>query len=616
MAIVVAIAALVLLGVCALTVDIGHALVEKSGMQRRADFSALAGGAGENLPKVAAGSVCVQGPYSWTKPKVDDPAIVDAVAYLNRNLPTGPDVSPTQVTTAGELLNCRLGDGEAGYGVWNEPDSNGFRSFTANPNQLSVISQPRQVDFGFASVLGFDSVNVGGQATVEIKTPLMKTLPFYAFAPCDYGQQTFSQPAPGHAATNVNLADAGNSSTYTSFVTATSLETSPASDPPAIAHNPSPSTNVPLVINGTNLNTVTKIGFYQSGESTPPAPTYVDIGVTPAAWTVTGTTKINLASVPANVISTQGTWFVRVFGQKSANGAGASQKAWTPIVDNQDNLVALPLAVGNATLSCEEGPSEGNFGTLSLDRETSPNAGGEPGEIARNIALGLEHGLAPFPTARLAPPDYVCSDGVNDAHEWPYDGTNCVGTKPGLPSEAAEKGFVTGVSGEYAGLLTNVDDGTGCAEDGKPATTVLLGKEINNDVLSCFFTNDDVTVGDVSARTYSGDVVISQTIYKSSRFVLIPVLGRQPDCGSCENYQIVDFRPGFIGEQPDATTRLTNDVSPDNGLTLTSSNGNPSLQAVKVIFLNPKALPDPPLDPNGNYIPYVGAGKKSLLLVD
>jgi hypothetical protein len=35
-----------------------------------------------------------------------------------------------------------------------------------------------------------------------------------------------------------------------------------------------------------------------------------------------------------------------------------------------------------------------------------------------------------------------------------------------------------------------------------------------------------------------------------------------------------------------------------------------------VVFINQNALPDPPLDPAGKYIPYTGTGPKVPLLVN
>ncbi len=76
---------------------------------------------------------------------------------------------------------------------------------TFNKNQLSLVSPPKTVDFGLAGIMGFHSVDVNGVSTVEIQSPKMATLPFYAFSGCDYGPQTLQQPNNGQSTTTVNL---------------------------------------------------------------------------------------------------------------------------------------------------------------------------------------------------------------------------------------------------------------------------------------------------------------------------------------------------------------------------------------------------------------------------
>ena len=49
-------------------------------------------------------------------------------------------------------------------------------------NQLSLVRPASDVDFGFAGILGINDVNVVGVSTVEIQSPKMATLPFYAFS--------------------------------------------------------------------------------------------------------------------------------------------------------------------------------------------------------------------------------------------------------------------------------------------------------------------------------------------------------------------------------------------------------------------------------------------------
>ena len=602
-AIMVAIVALVLLSVAAMTVDLGQAYVKKRDIQKQTDFAALAGGAGDDLPKTAAGLDCSygSGSYNGKAPVETDQAIVDAAAYLNDQPGVGP-------VSASQLVDCQFANGEAAYGMWAKDPLSGAVNLVANANQLSVISQPKRVDFGFATIMGFSNVDVAGQATVEIETPLISTLPLYAFTGCDYGSQTIAQPTNGKSSDGVNLAQAG-SNTYITFATLT-LNPASTTSPPTVALG---STTTSMTLTGTHLDKVTKIGFFRSAAS-PPAPFEVTSGFTASA----DGTSLTLTAIPVDVTNVQDTWFIRLYGTNKANN-GSNE--WTPVTQNgnadkSNNLAALPITVGNATLQCAQGSSDGNFGTLLLPNSSAGAPNGQSDNIAYNIAAGLQHSLAPFPAPYRTPPNYTCVNGQQGAVLWPNEGTNCVDTKTGLDSAAAQAGLITGVAGK-PGLLTRVGSKDKCPFN-RPTgtthtTTAPTGQTINNDILSCYFTNDTITVGDVSSASYSGDVVIDQSIYRSPRFVQVPVLGRVPVTGGSDKYEIVDFRPGFITDQPSGDTRVTGTPTSGNGITWTSNN---KLQAVNVIFLNIKALPNPPLDKNGQYIPYAGSGKKIALLVN
>lgn len=604
-AVLMAILALLLVSIAALSVDLGAAYVHKHALQKRTDFAALAGGNGDQLPVTANGTTCVNGVYTWTAARASDDAIEAVADYLTKERTT--TVQPAQ------LVDCNLYNGEANYGTWARRN-NGVE-FSANENQLSVISPPERVDFGLARVMGFESVDVLGQATVEIKTLLQQTLPLYAFQGCDYGLQTIAQPTNGQSSDGVNLASGSDNNDYITEVSPLVLNPLSVTNPPTVALG---STTTTVTIAGTRLDQVLKVGFFRSDPTSPPPP----VEVVPPNFVVTGTTTITL-TIPTDVTSVEDVWYIRLYGPDRANGQ--VQNKWTPVRDNgnannQDNLNALPIQVGASTLSCDQGSTSGTFGTLNLFNSSPGAPNGQDENIAYNIAYGLQYGLAPYPTAFLTPPDYTCvedQDGV--AKEWPQEGTNCVNAQPGFPQQAATQGLVTGVGSADRSLLKETDPETFCPGDYPTGTTHVAtaptGDLINNDVLTCFFENGTVTVADVSSQSYNGGAVISQAIYDSPRFVLVPVLGKGPDNQNL-NYEIVDFRPGFITDQPGTATRATGAPSSNNGLVWAASGNTSRLMAVQIVFLNPDSLYEPPIDPDGKYIPYVGSGKKSLLLVN
>ena len=332
---------------------------------------------------------------------------------------------------------------------------------------------------------------------------------------------------------------------------------------------------------------MTKIGFFEAGGATDaPEPVVVGTG----GFDIVSGTSIRVSQVPAAVLAVPGVWFVRVqIGGK-----------WSQVPSSLD---ALALTIGAPTLTCGQGSSEGNFGSLLLSNSGS---NGQWQQIALNIAGRLEHSLAVHPSPAA---DWTCSAQQPGAVLWPSEATNCVDTKPGMVANAARAGFIDGI-GVHPGLLTHREVGTGCAASGIPATTTLPGGPvINNDTLSCFFTDDTTNVGTISSSAYAGDPVLSPAIFMSPRFVMVPLLGRQPANGGSAKYQIVGFRPAFITYQLNSATRSSPALA-GNGLTLDRKG---DLESLQVVFINASALP--PMSSAGT-TPYSGSGLRVLRLVD
>jgi hypothetical protein len=605
----VALLSVLLLVMGALTVDIGNAYVHKRDMQKRADFSALAGGVGDDLPMTAAGTNCGYG----VSARATDQAIIDVADYLSTQYAT--------TITPADLVDCNFSNGEADYGSFNWSSASGW-TLTANENQLGVVTQSNRVDFGMAGILGFQSTDVNGVATVEIKSPLMRTLPMYAKDACSWGNQTIAQPPNGQADGLFLYAQ-----NDTNAAVLSSLVTNPSSAPtPTVPLNASATTSPDdsLVINGTGLASATAVGFFQSGTlSTGPDPEGTPNTTLTTGFTNTGT-KITIAHMPSTVTSVEGQWYVRVKigGSWSpvtvGNGAGAT-------------LNALPLVVGQPTLTCGQGSDQGNFGTLDLPPASPPAQGlhGVNDQIAYNISQSLTSYLAPY-DEDLWTSDRTCTSSTEGVKMWDADGTNCVSVQTGVPTSSAAQGFLSGIPNTIytKGVLQDVNPDHFCPNAypvGTTHTAATRGLTVNNDVLSCFITNDTTTISQISSKTYSGPAVLDQSIWNSPRFVSVPVL-QFPGNGTSKKYQILGFRPGFITDQPGTATRTSgtpimasncgaaaNNFSGEcNGLSW--SNGQ--LRAVNVVFINQNALPDPPLDPTGKYIPFTGTGPKVPLLVN
>ena len=101
-----------LFALAALSVDLGNAYVHNKDIQKTADFAALAGGQGDNLPGTAGGLPCGYG----TAARETDQAIKDVAEYLSKHYAT---VQPSA------LVNCSFDDGEAAYGSFRRNGATG-----------------------------------------------------------------------------------------------------------------------------------------------------------------------------------------------------------------------------------------------------------------------------------------------------------------------------------------------------------------------------------------------------------------------------------------------------------------------------------------------------------
>lgn len=571
-AVVVAMVALILMIMAAFAVDMGHAYVAKRDAQKHADLAALAAAkAGNNLPAPNATRICSYGPAA----SAGDQPVIDAADYLARVVDAGAAPS------AAALVDCVMANGEVVYG--NLRWVAGQPQVAYDNTKVTLVTPNDRVDFGFAKVVGIDGTDVGAQATVAIRSPQFSALPFYAFSGCDYGLQTLQQPNNGHSADPVMLY--APSDTNNAVLTGVTPTQYPAGTPVG--------TLQPIDITGTNLAGVTEVGFFESGlvvEGPPPVVTN--------QFTVTAT-GIHIDDLPEQargVTTVQQYWYVRVkIGGK-----------WSPVYKGS-NLNAPVLTIGEPPMICDQGSSQGNFGTLDLSNHVG---GGKDAQGAANVALGLDSTLGIYPVD-ARPADGLCSAAQPATKFWPTPGTNCVKTDTGMSAKVATGGFIGVGSSAPAGKpgLLAKSFTTRCGPDGTPATTVKLGVTINNDPLTCFLTDPTVHLGDIYSPSYAGPPVLSSDIYNSPRFGYVPVLATRPGNGASQRYQIIEFRPSFITDQT-ASAMKGDPPSASNGI-ITKNN---SVESVQVVFLSAAALPPPPT--GAGTTPWQGSGPKILQLVD
>ena len=590
-AIVAALIALVSLTFAALCVDLGAAVARKGDTQAQADLAVLA--AAENLPGTKVSS---------------SPAVIAVRDYLNKNQPLDDDagtcVRERSCVTAEQLVNNSDADGEVYF-----PTSATMR----------VVSPESRVNFGFAGVFGMfgggvaDHTDVASDATVMVGSPDgLGVFPMYIVqggsdSACDYGLQTLTDPPSGHveppsvptlyANGDTNGNELKDIDVTDGGVTATSVAVG--------------SSGGRIVLSG-KFKDATKVGFFRSDSTTTQPvevagtdPDWVSPLPTPYTQNSNGAITVN---VPVTVTTADALWYVRVY----QGGTGPDKLTWSARAEAQ------PLSIGDAPYECVGGSSDGNFGTVKVPRTSTPSSW-----IPENIALGVQAplSLSLFPGA---PPPSLCTTSPQPPAVFSSAGnlmpdTNCLDVDTGLTAQTATEGFIDG--GTYGpGLLAtgssaaDPDGSGGCNSAGTTAPVTVSGKQLNNDLLTCYLTDDTTTLGDVARRNYTGTVKFDPAIYESPRFGWVPVFGAQPTSGGSQRYSLVDFRPLFITDQPMTATRANRLTGSGPGMTNGLGLHGGKLATIKVVFLSVGALPDGQAQtPIG---PYLGVGPKTTRLVD
>jgi len=585
-AIIYALVTVMLVGVSALAVDLGNGISRKSDIQGQADFAALS----------AAPLLGTQ------KSGTPSQTVLDAVrAQLNENRVLNDDGTCRSqapcVADNAALIDGDLVNGEARFCTGLNAPAAGCRK-----SGFQVVAPQARVDFGFANIFGVGAIDVQATATVALKSPA-STLPLYAVTGCDYGRQTLTDPANGQGSPLVvpplQFPGDNNGSDLQSL------------SPVQVAKD---ATGIRLTVTVTGLDNVTRVGFFRSGLLTPYEQVFIpqdaDNPTVPvvAGNNVTATVTV---TIPATVTAVEDVWWVRVYSGAAASNAHQDQ--WSPVAD------ALPLRVGASVLECGAGSTDGNFGSLSLER-TDVNSIND--QLAMNIInlqppTGLEankdadvsecfEGVrSPLVGGSVAVVTDLPSPGQNP-------GTNCVSTDTGLTANAATAGFITGV-GSTPGRLRNEPTTCGPGGSTNSATVTLQSTTytINNDVLSCFLTGNH-NLQEIASQSYNGGPAFADSLFDSPRFFYIPVLRTVPMSGGSNHYWIVDFRPAFLTDEVVATTSTKADgggATSENGVHIEQN----QIKSVKVIFFNIDALPG---TTNGPVQDYLGVGRPVIRLID
>lgn len=499
-----------------------------------------------------------------------DVAVMAAAAELTSSGACNPEV----VTTATEYLNKAENKvaGQYPLNLGGSPgDQDGYIS--CKDWRVDLWAPASRADFALAGVLpgAPDGIDVNAHAAAQIKAAAgASTLPFFVADGCDYGQQSIRNPSgPSPTPAVPSLVPVSSTQNNASFVI--TPESVPAGTMTAT-----------ITISGNGMRNVDTVGFSNA--------TGAYSLVTVPTVTTNGTTSFTVA-VPSDVLATEDVWYVRV---KTTGGEWSQTSR------------AKSFTVGDPKLYCD-GSNEGNFGTLNIPRT---DATGVNAQLAWNMIKGLQATLAIHPS-----PNGECSGdpGSIESTSTPVDGTNCVATKTGVDIAAANAGLLgdSGIVGGAPGRLDH-DSTSNCSRTGDNSRTaaVIKGKHINDDLLSCFITND-AHISDLVAGNSVGQNALSSDIFLSPRFFYLPVLDSDPTMGS-KSWPIIDFRPAFISDQSiSATHDAPGTISDFDGLVA----GPSGIEEVKVILFDESALPE--FAPTvGGEADYTGSGPKALVLVE
>ena len=504
-------------------------------------------------------------------------------------LPGSKVETDLSVTRAAEYLNKNeYWNGLVSVAGLVDGDTSNGEAFFPEPDILRVVAPTARVNFGLASVLGAKQVDIAAEATVGAFSG-GNVMPIYAFIGCDYGPQTIladSTDTYGRVpSTLLNPTDDNGAKVLKTVF-----------DSQSPAHVPALPGQV-LEIDGSSMNGTTHVGFFKADGTVVTAPALSE------------TNSVVTVTVPAGVYDDESQWFVRV----SKSGASGP---WSSV----DPAEIAAFGVGAAPVECDDDSSAGNFGMAVLPRPGDTSVGTAEQIFAKNVAVGPTVDLLPYPDdPALPPPVWKCNGMPHPPYiDPPNEDANCVDTKTGSPGTTTEA-FVTGKAswGMPKGRL-DADNSSRCG--GSRVDSGISGKSINDDSLTCFFTSSSVTVEDISRSDYgdSGESsVLSSDIFSSPRFIWQPVYMKEPSPGGSDRYTVVDFRPGFITDQPlDATSanpQLEHSIT-NNGITVKTSGGNTRVETIRAILFDVDALPK---TFDGQPVtPYLGVGTPIIRMIN
>jgi hypothetical protein len=625
-AVISAVVAVVLLLISAFVVDLGSTWARRGQLQVQADKAAL----------LAAQSL----------PAVDDASRLRVAKYVAyyiacHTLPGQRQLNP-------EIPECPSGTRPDSASISSYAQhllANGFVSFP-KATQVKVITPQARIDYGFGRVAGVEGSTQRKMAIAAARSPgdllpiglslpsllsVAGSLPgggdtVSGFMPLDYVTAGPLTPESAPDPTSWPL----------SHVTADAADR-PALSSVSTLPSPVVSGGLPasFTLTGSDWGILTSVQvvFHLGPDTNVPVPAAsLDL---PVLDPVTGTTVVT-GVLPDAVMQTPGTWEVKVGVERLLAG----ERFWSD---------PMPLEV---TMPAGANEHLGSGRLLNSPREGVVDVGTA---LERNLQLGIDHALTGHPNlVSLTVPGLTAAEILALASD-PTSAFTCSATAPhvldvpnpsGTPNcvrmqdnqafvaNAFTEGVLRPDSGGVAGRLV-------CSSD-RPCegpTATVRGVSINNDDFDSFVVDpnllrDRVFFGLSTYVTNGLPVVtpenaLSPDIYRSHRFMWVPVMSNplMPTPGA--DYPILTFRPIFITQDApsgfdtvDTLFDLADDVMTSLGLAsedvqhgLLMSEDGQTLKAMRFMTIEPTSLPLVDGSYDGPTTDYVGVGPKIVKLV-
>jgi Putative Flp pilus-assembly TadE/G-like len=620
------IAAVVLLLVGALVIDIGSVWMRRGQLQYQADRAAL----------LAAKSAL---------PATDDASRLKAAKYVGYYIAC--HVLPGQKQLDPQIPSCPGGTGPQSSTIAPYAQhllDTGAVSFP-KATQVKVIAPQARIDYGFGRVAGLDGSTQSKMAIATVASP-GEVVPAALSVPCLLSAAG-NVPNAGNAVSRilpVNYITAGALNPATTAPTAwpASYATAP-SDAPVLANiatTPDPvisgSPAASFTLTGSNWGSAlanVEVWFHKGPDTgTPVQAASLNL---PVVDLLTGTGTVT-GVLPSAVMDNPGTWEVRI----SKQAAPLEPRLWS----NSLTLDVTMPAGGTEAIGC---------GRLLDSPRTGATTTTEA--LQQNFQLGIDHPIVQHPNLlSITAPSVTADDAVSLAND-PNNAFSCTSTLPhvlDVPSPSGTPNCVR-LQGNDAWVGTTFTEGVLGAESGGAAgrlvcsssrpcagpTATVRGVQINDDTFDQFIDdptllNNTLFYGLSSYVTNGLPILTPQTglnpdIYKSHRFMWVPVMSSPLTPTSGGDYPVLTFRPIFVtqdvpsGWAPyDMLWDELNTLMSSLGLLqgnvqhgLMMSDDGQDLLGMRFMTIEPASLPLVPETYEGPTTEYVGVGPKLVKLV-